>query len=72
MTGRGDEPRTNYITAAGIKRLQAMDGSVFVALTNNEGVVDAMRKAKHTHVGVMDSRGGIVKQSEPPYEADPA
>ena len=61
------EVETTATLAAAIRGLQDLDGSRFVAVTNQEGVVEALKRARGTDIGVMDPQGNIVQQSDPPY-----
>lgn len=65
------EVETTATVGAGIKRLREESGPTFVALTNKEGVAEAVRKIRGTGVGVMDPRGEIVQQSDPPLDDEP-
>ena len=38
-------------------------GKVYVALTNKDGVREALRLASGTRVGVMDPQGTVIKES---------
>jgi hypothetical protein len=51
---------TTATVAEAVKRLQARSGLVYVAMTNHEGVKDAVRTVGDTGVGVMNSRGEVV------------
>ena len=62
------EVETSATISRGIKVLTDIAGPVFVAVTNREALVEALRKASRTRVGVMDPQGEIVKQSDPPFE----
>jgi len=62
------EVETTATLNAGLNRLKNVDGPVFLAVTNREGLVDALKKAHGTRVGVMDPQGEIVKQSDPPLD----
>ena len=46
----------------GIKLLQEFPGRLYVAVTNQETVVDALRLTQGTSIGVMDPRGNIIKE----------
>ena len=61
------EVETSATIAAGIKRLLNVEGPVFVAVTNREGLDEALKRAHPTRVGVMNPQGEIVQQSDPPY-----
>ena len=62
------EIETSATIRDAVRRLSNTDRPAFVAVTNKEALVDALRYAHGTTVGVMDSRGEIVKQSQPPLE----
>lgn len=57
------EVETTATIADGVARLKGHLGRVFVAVTNKEGVAEALRLTESTNVGVMDPRGNIVKES---------
>ena len=57
------EVETTATVARGIARLSEATGRVFVALTNKDGVREALRLAQGTRVGVMDPQGKIVRDS---------
>jgi hypothetical protein len=59
------EVETSATIRAAIRRLKDADRPAFVAVTNKEALVDALRYAHGTSVGVMDPHGEIVRQSEP-------
>lgn len=61
------EVETTATIRQAVRRLTGGKGAVFVAVTNKDGVVEALRIAQDTRVGVMDPQGQIVKQSDPPY-----
>ena len=63
------EVETTATLTAAIRGMQQLDGARFVAVTNQEGVVEAVKRARGTGIGVMDPQGEIVHQSDPPYEA---
>ena len=63
------EVETTATLAAGIDNLLEIDGPVFVAVTNREALEDALHRASRTRVGVMDPKGDIVQQSDPPFDA---
>lgn len=58
------EIETTATILDGIDRLRGKSGRVYVALTNKEGVEEAVKLATGTRVGVMDPQGEIVKESE--------
>ena len=57
------EVETTATVHEGIDRLRQTPGRVYVALTNKDGVREALRLAAGTHVGVMDPQGNVVKES---------
>ena len=57
------EVETTATVENGIARLAATQGRSYVALTNKDGVREALRLAAGTKVGVMDPQGNIVKES---------
>jgi hypothetical protein len=62
------EVETTATLRSAIPRLKELKGPVFVAVTNKEGIGEALRLAKGTRVGVMNSHGDILKQSQPPFK----
>jgi hypothetical protein len=62
------EVETTATLRAAIRHLKGVKGPVFVAVTNKEGVHDALQIARTTRVGVMNPQGDILKQSDPPWE----
>jgi hypothetical protein len=62
------EVETSATIRQGIRRLSDIAGPTFVAVTNKEAIVEALRQSHGTNVGVMDAQGEIVKQSQPPLE----
>ena len=61
------EVETSATVRKAIQRLQNFDRPAFVAVTNKEAILEALRYAQGTTVGVMDPHGEIVKQSQPPW-----
>ena len=57
------EVETTATVHEGIDRLREVPGRVYVALTNKDGVREALRMAAETRVGVMDPQGKVVKES---------
>jgi hypothetical protein len=57
------EVETTATVQEGIERLREAPGRVYVALTNKDGVREALRFASGTRVGVMDPQGTVVKES---------
>ena len=57
------EVETTATIEEGVQRLTKHQGRVFVAVTNKEGIAEALRLTQGTSVGVMDPRGNIVKES---------
>lgn len=57
------EVETTATIAEGVERLKSRSGRVYVAVTNKEGVAEALRLTLGTNVGVMDPRGNIVRES---------
>jgi rRNA-processing protein FCF1 len=56
------EVETTASISEGIHRLAARSGRVYVAITNKEGLQDALRLAEGTRVGVMNPQGDIIKE----------
>ena len=46
-----------------VEKLRIQSGSVYIAVTNKEGIHLALRKTEHTTIGVMDPQGAIVRNS---------
>jgi hypothetical protein len=57
------EVETTATVHEGIERLREKPGKVYVALTNKDGVREALRIASGTRVGVMDPQGTIIRES---------
>ncbi|MDG2380224.1 MAG: hypothetical protein P8N76_00980 [Pirellulaceae bacterium] len=57
------EVETTATVESRIAQLATTEGRTYVALTNKDGVREALRLAKGTKVGVMDPQGNIVKES---------
>lgn len=57
------EVETTATIAEGVARLNGRSERAYVAVTNKEGVAEALRLTQGTSVGVMDPRGNIVKES---------
>ena len=58
------EVETTATVKEAIDRLLDQPGKVYVALTNKDGVNEAMRLVVNTKVGVMDPHGKIVRECE--------
>jgi hypothetical protein len=56
---------TSATAAEVIAELADRGGPVYVAMTNQEAVRDALRIADGTRVGVMQPDGSIARQAEP-------
>ncbi len=59
------EVETTATLPEAVLRLAEFPGRVFVAVTNKDGVRDALRLTAGTHIGVMDPYGEIVQDSCP-------
>ncbi len=57
------EVETTATIEEGLARLERFEGPVFIAMTNMEGVREALRQVQGTRIGVMDPQGNIVKPS---------
>ena len=57
------EVETTATVKEAIDRLSDQPGRVFVALTNKDGVSEALNLVENTRVGVMDAYGNIVRES---------
>ena len=55
------EVETTATIEAGVERLKEHLGRTYVAVTNKEGIAEAIRLTQGTKVGVMDPRGNIIK-----------
>ena len=58
------EVETTATVQEAIGRLSEQPGKVYVALTNQDGVSEAIRLVANTKVGVMDPHGKIVRECE--------
>ncbi len=47
--------------ADGIERLSQLDGLRYLAVTNKDAILDALRLTQNTGIGVMDSFGRILQ-----------
>ncbi|MCA9214865.1 MAG: hypothetical protein KDB27_17460 [Planctomycetales bacterium] len=56
------EVETTATVASAIARLEQAHGKVYVALTNRDGVEEALRLTANTRVGVLDSKGEVVRE----------
>ena len=56
------EVETTATVSQAISRLETRAGRVYVALTNRDGVEEALRLTANSRVGVMDSRGNIIRE----------
>lgn len=45
-------------------RLAPLPGKVYIAMTNKDGVSEALKATQGSRVGIMDPHGGIVRESE--------
>ncbi|MCP4189876.1 MAG: hypothetical protein GY768_04530 [Planctomycetaceae bacterium] len=65
------EVETTATVESGIDQLAGTPGRTYVALTNKDGVREALRLVEGTKVGVMDPQGNIVKESsgEPHHQS---
>jgi hypothetical protein len=52
---------TTATLADNLREILTLDGPVYVAVTNQESLAEALRLTADTKVGVMNSRGDIVK-----------
>jgi hypothetical protein len=55
---------TTATLPANIAQILEISGQRYVAVTNQESLVEALRLTEGTSVGVMDARGEIVKAAE--------
>ena len=56
------EVETTATVALAVTRLESRPGTVYVALTNRDGVEEALRLTKNSRVGVLDAKGEIVRE----------
>lgn len=56
------EIETSATLGDAVARLTKHTGLVYVAVTNKEALIDAVRLTKDTPIGVMDPRGDVVKE----------
>jgi hypothetical protein len=56
------EVETTATVESAIQRLESRTGRVYVALTNRDGVEEALRLTVNSRVGVMDSHGKIIRE----------
>lgn len=59
------EVETTATLPEAVSRLAKTPGRVFVAVTNKDGIRDALRLTAGTHIGVMDPYGEIIQESRP-------
>ena len=59
------EVETTATLPDAVSRLAGVPGRVFVAVTNKDGIRDALRLTAGTHIGVMDPYGEIIQESHP-------
>jgi len=57
------EVETPATLRRGVRQLKTLTGPSYLAVTNREGLADALHLTRNTHIGVMDPRGDIVKPS---------
>ncbi len=62
------EVETTATLRKGLKKLQQLAGDNYLAVTNKEGLDEALRVAKGTAIGVMDPHGNIVKPCGEPIK----
>jgi hypothetical protein len=55
------EVETEATIGRGIRQLKKFRGPVYLAVTNNEALPEALRATGRSRIGVMDPRGNIVK-----------
>jgi hypothetical protein len=59
------EVETTATLPDAVTRLSQLPGRIFVAVTNRDGVRDALRLTQGTRIGVMDPQGNIIRDSAP-------
>jgi hypothetical protein len=52
---------TTATLSENLPELLALDGPVYIAVTNQESLAEALRLTADTKLGVMNSRGDIIK-----------
>ena len=57
------EVETTATIADALDRLANQPGPVYVAVTNREGIHEALRLTEGTRIGVMDPQGEIIRES---------
>jgi hypothetical protein len=57
------EVETTATMAAAEKRLSVLPGHVYIAMTNKDGVEEALLATAGSRVGIMDPHGNIVRES---------
>lgn len=57
---------TTATLATAMAQIHQLGGTRYVAVTNQESLAEALRLADGSPVGVMNSKGDIVKEAEPP------
>lgn len=55
------EVETTATLSNAVSRLASMRGNIYIALTNKDGVEEALKLVENTRLGVMDAQGEIVK-----------
>lgn len=55
---------TAATVARRIRSLKKHEGPAYVAVTNKEALIDALRATEGSRIGVMDPQGNIVKMAE--------
>ena len=57
------EVETTATISSALDKLSSHSGLAYIAVTNREGLQEALRLAKETTIGVMDPQGDIVKEA---------
>lgn len=63
------EVETPATLRRGVRQLKSLTGPSYLAVTNREGLADALHLTRNTHIGVMDAHGEIVKPSRRDHQA---
>jgi hypothetical protein len=65
LTGGGlsIEVETAATLVEGVRKLQRVAGRCYVAMTNQESLADALLLTAATDIGVMNSRGDVIKEA---------
>ena len=62
LDGLTVEVETTATLPDALRRLETQPGRVFVAMTNKEGVIEALHQTVGSRVGVMDPHGNVIRE----------